>query len=194
MHNDGESATSLLLEDTLDEAERLAAIGDLAGLLATLDPRWIQLVTEHPGRLHRLLSGLPADFTAQHPRLTIARDVLFQMHDRSGVPSTLSLESRFRELAESGEGLADLVAISLGQAIALRMMRAYEAARDVAQRGRAAVAANPAQWRAILPEQRGMILLHWALGRLLAGDFEGALVDLEDSYEASLRDSRHRAR
>src|SRR5690554_1389424 len=140
--DDRETATLPELEETLDAAERLAASGDLDGLLSVLDARWIQLVTEHPERLHHLLVSLPAEFTAKHPRLAIARNTLFQMHDRSGVPPTLSLESRVDELAESPAGLPDLVAISLGQAIALRMMREYDAARDVARRGRRAVTAH----------------------------------------------------
>lgn len=184
MDRHGPDAPSLV-----DALRELVAAGDLEGLARDLDANWIRLVTDEPVALHGLLTELPPDFVASHPRVAIARDMLFRFHDQSKVTATLSLAARYTELAETGAGLEDLLALGLGQMLALRSIREYEASRDIAVRDRNLTEKHAHAWLDIAPDLRCMVQLHWGLSRMAALDVSGAIEDFHQSYWAGRRSS-----
>lgn len=172
---------------TLRAARELLDRGDLEGFAETVDGSWITLVTDFPDELHALLNDVPGEFIAARPRFAIGRDILFQFHDQSRVRSTLTLATRRERLLADGDGLVDLLALGLGQMLALRMTRDYDAAREIAVRDRDLTQQQLHAWLEITPELRGMVQLHWGLSRMLALDLTGAVQEFQESYWAGRR-------
>ncbi|QJU53429.1 helix-turn-helix transcriptional regulator [Herbiconiux sp. KACC 21604] len=152
-------------------------------VVAALDERWAELLSDDPNAVKRAVSALPAPVLEAHPRWALAANYVSRYVSNGQTPTTI-----FRGTSPTPEpqSLLDVLAQLTSKVAERRARGRYTEATAAAAEARLLVDEADDDTRATLQQALPEIVFQWAMAWEYDGDTDRATREYTESYDAAV--------